>query len=241
MQRPKSVRSKPLLIGENVPASVRTSQLSNEEKMGKQSKNMDGAAPPRKVRKTTRSTPMRQRGVSDSSARSRLQADSDLRSTSRALTVFSRSSFSRSSQLKTAFKISVPSVRSSALPHNCTRSRVPVSPPLPPERLKLLARASPPLQVSVCRGRSSHAVFHGPVPQTKHAGCTRPPTTQHRPGDSSEAQGGSGACPTSTLAPGTRGPRCGSSMITCHVFTMPGNFRNGSSQSPATPSLARKR
>ena len=113
--------------------------------------------------------------------------------------------------------------------------------PPPPERLKLLARASPPLQVSVCRGRSSHAVFHGPVPQTKHAGCTRPPTTQHRPGDSSEAQGGSGAYPTSTLAPGTRGPRYGSSMITCHVFTMPGNFRNGSSQSPATPSLARKR
>ena len=51
---------------------------------------MDGAAPPRKVRKTTRSTPIRQRGDSDSSARSRMQADSDLRSTSRALTVFSK-------------------------------------------------------------------------------------------------------------------------------------------------------
>ena len=50
----------------------------------------DGAAPPRKIRKTTRKTPTRQRGTSDVSAKSRMQADSDMRSASKALAVFSR-------------------------------------------------------------------------------------------------------------------------------------------------------
>ena len=50
----------------------------------------DGILPPRKVRKTTRATPIRQRGTSDASVKSRMQADSDMRSASKALIVFSQ-------------------------------------------------------------------------------------------------------------------------------------------------------
>ena len=50
----------------------------------------DEAAPPREARKTTRETPMRQRGVNDASARSRMQSDSDVRSATKVMGLFSR-------------------------------------------------------------------------------------------------------------------------------------------------------
>ena len=95
----------------------------------------DEAAPPRKARKTTRETPMRQRGVNDASARSRMQSDSDVQSATKVMGLFSGFSFSRRSQPKTALKTSDPSVPSSGSRRSCTRWRAPVSHQPPPQNI----------------------------------------------------------------------------------------------------------